>query len=391
MTWSVDGDDFYTSILDRNWCESPGCPYQNNGEPWNQQFYMLLNLAVGGNYLDGPSADDHISWQHQELVIDSVKVFSVSSTPATLLPTTSSPTASSNEGLSCTRPCSIGSPRHGCDDSVPFVCESFTDESGVNCCAALESYWIRPQSLCASCCNDSLDPSPSTFPTAGPTTSPTRSPSDSPAPIIIMTRITLTGMSLEDVTSDTLANLKTIASKLAGVGEEFVAVRISEVNSGRRRQSGLAVEIDITYPGGGKAENIVGDLEAEDFEDEINALGGSTSPGFQNFLGVETTVPPQIITLSPTPAPAPTVGRNSKGDEDMLPTVTVVAIGAGLGVLLLAASGGGVMVLRRRRARGCKQKRAISVFEWNNPMRPKSVSSFTVEMPAVDKIQHNMV
>jgi beta-glucanase (GH16 family) len=87
ITWSVDGTDFYTSISDRNWCESPGCPYKNNGEPWNQRFHMLLNLAVGGNYLAGPDGDDYLQWQHQELVIDSVKVYTESGAPEPPLPT----------------------------------------------------------------------------------------------------------------------------------------------------------------------------------------------------------------------------------------------------------------------------------------------------------------
>jgi hypothetical protein len=73
--------------------------------------------------------------------------------------------------------------------------------------------------------------------TAGPTTSPTKSPSDVTTPVVIVLQISLTGMSMEDVTSDTLADLKTIASNLAGVDEEFVDVRILEAGSGRRLQS----------------------------------------------------------------------------------------------------------------------------------------------------------
>jgi hypothetical protein len=87
MTWSVDGEPFNTIRTNRTWCESPGCPYQNNGEPWNKDFHMLLNLAVGGNYLAGPDEDDHLSWSHDELVIDSVRVYTASGDPLPPLPT----------------------------------------------------------------------------------------------------------------------------------------------------------------------------------------------------------------------------------------------------------------------------------------------------------------
>jgi hypothetical protein len=99
------------------------------------------------------------------------------------------------------------------------------------------SLTVRPSSSPSTSPTPSGSPSPTTSPTAGPTTSPTKSPSNSPAPVIILTQITLSGMSMEDVTSDTLADLKTIASNLAGVDEEFVDVRILEANSGRRLQS----------------------------------------------------------------------------------------------------------------------------------------------------------
>lgn len=75
MTWSMDGIPFNTMNMDRNWCESPGCPYQNNREPWNQDFYLIFNLAVGGNYLDGPSSDDHTRWDFPELEVDYIRVY----------------------------------------------------------------------------------------------------------------------------------------------------------------------------------------------------------------------------------------------------------------------------------------------------------------------------
>jgi len=78
MAWSVDGSLYHREELNRNFCESPGCPYLQQGEPWNKRFHLLLNLAVGGNFLAGPSGEDHLAWTRNELVVDSVKVYQVS-------------------------------------------------------------------------------------------------------------------------------------------------------------------------------------------------------------------------------------------------------------------------------------------------------------------------
>lgn len=99
MVWSVDGVDFHSINTNRNWCEGPQCPYTRNGQPWDKRFHMILNLAVGGNYLEGPFGDDHLRWEHNELVIDSVRVFRDTGTSppgGSCTPSGSDPWASGN-------------------------------------------------------------------------------------------------------------------------------------------------------------------------------------------------------------------------------------------------------------------------------------------------------
>jgi hypothetical protein len=132
--------------------------------------------------------------------------------------------------------------------------------------------------------------------------------------------------------------------------------------------SGLAVEIEITYPGGSEVENVVDDLEAEDFEAEINALG-STS-GFQNFLGVETIVAPQVVTFSPTPAPvlapAPTV------DDGGFGLFAVAGVAAAVGLATAAVIVG---VVSKRRDQGTVTGKADVQMTnvYSNPMKKEGI------------------
>jgi len=79
MKWFVDDINFYTLNTSRWWNNSPqNNPYSAPGQPWDQKFHLLLNLAVGGNFFDGlpPLTDQDVSnWVSSELRIDFVRVF----------------------------------------------------------------------------------------------------------------------------------------------------------------------------------------------------------------------------------------------------------------------------------------------------------------------------
>jgi hypothetical protein len=131
--------------------------------------------------------------------------------------------------------------------------------------------------------------------------------------------------------------------------------------------SGLAVEIEITYPGGGEAENAVDNLEAEDFEAEITALGG-TSSGFQNFLGVGTIVAPQIVTLSPTPAPALAPAPTVDDDDGGLGLFVVAGVAAAVGLATAAVIVG--LVSKNRGQGAVTGKTDVQMTNmYSNPMR----------------------
>ena len=55
----MDGNQYHSENTDRNWYEGGGPnPYTKNGQPWDQRFHMLLNLAVGGNFFGNEPLSD---------------------------------------------------------------------------------------------------------------------------------------------------------------------------------------------------------------------------------------------------------------------------------------------------------------------------------------------
>jgi beta-glucanase (GH16 family) len=80
ITWSVDGTAYETQT---SWTSSTGNPYPF---PFNQPFFLLMNLAVGGNYLGNPTTNSINPTLPQEMQIDYVRVYNVL-TP-TVIPST---------------------------------------------------------------------------------------------------------------------------------------------------------------------------------------------------------------------------------------------------------------------------------------------------------------
>jgi len=56
---------------------SGGNPYSKPGQPWDEPFYMILNMAVGGNFFGGeePAQNQGSLWRDPTLAIDYVRVY----------------------------------------------------------------------------------------------------------------------------------------------------------------------------------------------------------------------------------------------------------------------------------------------------------------------------
>jgi beta-glucanase (GH16 family) len=69
IIWSVDGVGYETQTV---WSSSTGEPYPF---PFNQPFFFLMNLAVGGSYLGYPSTNSINPHMPGEMVIDYIRVY----------------------------------------------------------------------------------------------------------------------------------------------------------------------------------------------------------------------------------------------------------------------------------------------------------------------------
>jgi len=72
IAWMVDDQVFHTETLQRNFW--PGF-YSANGQPFDKNFFIILNLAVGGNFFGGEpfDPDEANGWEKNTFEIDWVK------------------------------------------------------------------------------------------------------------------------------------------------------------------------------------------------------------------------------------------------------------------------------------------------------------------------------
>ncbi|KAJ6219834.1 hypothetical protein RDWZM_005646 [Blomia tropicalis] len=79
IRWYVDGQHYHTENIDRNmWSGRGNNPYHKNGEPFDQPFYWILNVAVGGNFFGpGPyvSPAEARNWHKRTMEVDYVRVY----------------------------------------------------------------------------------------------------------------------------------------------------------------------------------------------------------------------------------------------------------------------------------------------------------------------------
>jgi beta-glucanase (GH16 family) len=69
FTWSVDGTAYETQT---SWTSSTGIPYPF---PFNQPFFLLMNLAVGGDYVGNPDTNSINPSLPNEMQVDYVRVY----------------------------------------------------------------------------------------------------------------------------------------------------------------------------------------------------------------------------------------------------------------------------------------------------------------------------
>ncbi|KAH9403029.1 hypothetical protein TYRP_015795 [Tyrophagus putrescentiae] len=79
IKWFVDGHHYHTENINRNmWSGKGHNPYHKNGEPFDQPFHIIFNLAVGGNFFGhGPyvTPEQAKHWRKHTMEVDYVRVF----------------------------------------------------------------------------------------------------------------------------------------------------------------------------------------------------------------------------------------------------------------------------------------------------------------------------
>jgi len=79
MKWFIDDYNFQTYDLNRWWNVTANGVYSKMGQPWDQRFHFILNLAVGGGFFGGyPALTDAqaAAWANPTMQIDYVRAYS---------------------------------------------------------------------------------------------------------------------------------------------------------------------------------------------------------------------------------------------------------------------------------------------------------------------------
>ena len=72
MSWFVDGEETYR-MKNTMWFTSSPLGQENASAPFDVPFYLLINLAVGGNYDGGRTPDQ--TFTSAAMQIDYVRVY----------------------------------------------------------------------------------------------------------------------------------------------------------------------------------------------------------------------------------------------------------------------------------------------------------------------------
>ncbi|XP_039256442.2 glucan endo-1,3-beta-glucosidase-like [Styela clava] len=71
LVYSLDGKPYHMHNLDRQ----VGWMYGNKGDPFNQYFYIILNVAVGGHYVTDPTPTTTWNYPDAEMKVDYVRAY----------------------------------------------------------------------------------------------------------------------------------------------------------------------------------------------------------------------------------------------------------------------------------------------------------------------------
>ena len=76
----MDGQHWHTEVTERMmWSGKGNNPYTKIGQPFDQAFYIILNVAVGGQFFgNGPYVggdEAKILWEKNTMEIDFIKVY----------------------------------------------------------------------------------------------------------------------------------------------------------------------------------------------------------------------------------------------------------------------------------------------------------------------------
>ena len=79
MRWYVDGKCYHKERIDKNlWSHKGKNPYTKKGQPFDQAFYWVLNIAVGGSFFGkGPyvTPQEAKHWKKPTMEIDYIRVY----------------------------------------------------------------------------------------------------------------------------------------------------------------------------------------------------------------------------------------------------------------------------------------------------------------------------
>jgi len=86
MQFLVDGKVFHTQNLDRGFYSGKGKnPYTANRQPFDQPFFFIINLAIGGGFFGAQSNALSVAtaqkWPSPSLVVDYIRVYQENGTP----------------------------------------------------------------------------------------------------------------------------------------------------------------------------------------------------------------------------------------------------------------------------------------------------------------------
>jgi len=82
MSWSIDGRKYYSARIDKSlWSGKGKNPYTKNGQPFDVPFFLVLNVAVGGDFFPEDEYGHQVTpaearnWPKPRMEIDYIRVY----------------------------------------------------------------------------------------------------------------------------------------------------------------------------------------------------------------------------------------------------------------------------------------------------------------------------